>query len=476
MKSAECVPDYARLRPGIAPGRGVAETAGPYATSVGWTERHLQCVWSDAALRPAGLVTLDREPVEVEDPGRWNLEAGPDFLDAVLRVGPERRRIVGDVEVHIRPADWSQHGHGADARYGRVAAHVTYFPSATPPEGLPDRCLRVALRDALLARPAFAFEDIDVSAYPHAVLPLTPRPCAAALGGDPDRARGLLASAGACRFGQRCLRIGARIESGAEPRQLFYEEFMAALGYKQNQAAFRQLAHALPLASWTTDRPAEFHYARLLGAAGLLPAADGVSDDAARRFLRALWDTWWRDPAPAPPAAIRWRLDGLRPANHPRRRLAAAAAVFADGDGVDATLRALAATAPDEFHAAVAAWMRQRAVMPHWESRQTLTGPAGERPAALLGAARTAALCNNVIAPFLAVTAGLPAEIVDHLPPEEDSEPIRATAARLLGRDHNPVLYSRSGRLQQGLLQIRQDFCLNARTGCAGCGLADSLR
>ena len=53
-----------------------------------YSERHLQCVWFDSSLRPGNLVTDTGEQVIVENPGRWNLEAGPDFLDAVLIIGP----------------------------------------------------------------------------------------------------------------------------------------------------------------------------------------------------------------------------------------------------------------------------------------------------------------------------------------------------------------------------------------------------
>ena len=62
-------------------------------------ERHLQCVWADASWRPSLLYTGDGEPVVVENPGRWNLEAGPDFLDAALVIGEEQRRVSGDVEI-----------------------------------------------------------------------------------------------------------------------------------------------------------------------------------------------------------------------------------------------------------------------------------------------------------------------------------------------------------------------------------------
>ena len=96
------------------------------------SERHVQAIWYDGTLRPDGLRTADGAQVRVVDPGRWNLEAGPDFLDAVLEIGGERRRVRGDVEVHVRAADWSAHGHGHDPAYAGVVAHVTWHPGPPP--------------------------------------------------------------------------------------------------------------------------------------------------------------------------------------------------------------------------------------------------------------------------------------------------------------------------------------------------------
>ena len=70
------------------------------------TERHVQAIWYDAALRPKNLTTRRGSEVTVVSPGEWNLEAGPDFRNAVLEIGKERRRVVGDVEVHLCPSDW----------------------------------------------------------------------------------------------------------------------------------------------------------------------------------------------------------------------------------------------------------------------------------------------------------------------------------------------------------------------------------
>ena len=51
------------------------------------TERHVQAIWYDAALRPRRLRTRRGSEVTVVDPGEWNLGAGPDFRNAVLEIG-----------------------------------------------------------------------------------------------------------------------------------------------------------------------------------------------------------------------------------------------------------------------------------------------------------------------------------------------------------------------------------------------------
>ena len=470
--------DYDELLDACIPPSGwISEPAAAYAAGSRWNERHLQCVWFDPRLRPRTLATADRESVEVVDPGRWNLEAGPDFLDAVLKVGQEKRLVTGDVEIHVRPGDWSAHHHSEDPRYANVIAHVTYrAPTpASAPDFLPPGCLQIGLRAALAEMPWFSFDDIDLAAYPFAIQPDTPRPCAAALANDPDRALELLAVAGRHRFARKCDRMRTLLARSDDPSQVFYSEFLAALGYKRNSAACRALAAAVPLATWRNDAPVEEHYARLLGAAGLLPSADAGRDDESREFIRYLWDSWWRDPAEKPESPPSWALDSTRPANHPARRLAAAAAFFA------------AERAPIEFFANMAATdhelFQKRAIafltglqMDFWTRHASLVGAKCTRTGgALIGRNRAAAIVSNLLLPILAATDALPAP-PGHLPPEDISAPMRTAANHLFGRDHNPAMYANDGLLQQGLLQIFSDFCLQAKCGCDGCALPGFLK
>ena len=142
-----------------------------------YTERHIQCVWTDSRFRPASIITSDGESISVINPGRWNLEAGPDFIDAVLLIGIEKRRVQGDIELHIHPADWNSHGHNSDPRYNRIIAHVCYFPGRLDKNALPAGTVQISLRDLLLADRSFTFENIDVTAYPYAPVSTQTPPC-----------------------------------------------------------------------------------------------------------------------------------------------------------------------------------------------------------------------------------------------------------------------------------------------------------
>ncbi len=444
----------------------VQEPPAPYRADGRWSERHLQCVWYDDRLRPAPLRTETGEEVVVESCGRWNLEAGPDFLDAVLLVGPERRRVSGDVEVHIRPSGWAQHGHVGDPRYGHVVAHVTYYPGVAA--DLPGGALSISLRDALRALPRFSFDDIDLAAFPHAVIPATPRPCQRLWGDDPDRGMAILRAAGLHRMEVKRQRMRALMEEVGDPAQALYESVMAALGYKNNAPAFRAIARSLPLPLWDDAPTPLANYARLLGVGGLLPDISDLPADATD-LPRTLWGLWWRNPAPVPEHPLPWRLDGLRPLNRPFRRLAAAAALFSRRAELLERIGAVDPADPKALRS-VEKILVEVSRFPEVEPLLSLGGPAG-KPAALLGTARAAAIVTNAVIPYLAATGNASMEaLYDRLPPEEIGAPARAMANRLFGRDHNPrVLYEHSGLLQQGLLQIFSDFCLNDRSGCAEC-------
>lgn len=465
--------DYARLLP--APPEAAREARVPYRSDFHWSERHLQCVWFDARYRPAVFPLPGGETLTVLDPGEWNLEAGPDFLNATLRIDPGARRLCGDVEIHVRPSDWDAHGHAADPAYARVAAHVTWFEGPAP-RTLPPGVCAVAMSAPVLAQPGLSLDDIDLKAYPHAALPATPRPCEAFLKNDPDRARELLAAAGHFRLAAKTARLRARLDQSGDRRQVFYEEVMAALGYKHNQTPFRALARLLPAAA-LAGLSREAAFAQLLGVGRLLPQPEDAPDEEGRRVIRKLWDFWWRNPLEPLPDEVLWRLGNIRPQNAPVRRLAAAACLFAGETGVLDDLDTLAAARGTHWHKSACTLFARRCRWPFWNHRLLFSSQPDEtKPIALLGETRIAAILTNVAVPFAAAEGALATDAVEALPPEDLSAPMRLTALHLFGRDHNPALYTDNGLLQQGLLQIHLDFCLNAKPGCDTCALCAALK
>lgn len=448
------------------------ETPETVGSRYQWTERHLQCTWFDERYRPAALTALSGEPITLTNAGHWNLEAGPDFLDTVLWVGDPPRRICGDTEVHVHPREWKEHAHSGDPRYANVVLHVTYYRGDAA--DLPTGCFQLSLCAPLAAQPTFSFSDLDLSAYPHAALPCTPRPCQKALNNlDPEECGALLESAGMHRIQMKAARLAARLSVGVSREQLFYEEVMTALGYKKNRTPFRSLAQALPFASWGPQTDAKTLYAHLLGLAGLLPTQNHAVDPPARPFIRQLWDHWWRTGTEN--LSLDWHLSGSRPTNHPHRRLAAAAALFSGTPTLLSQIDALSRERPKNWISQLTRAFARRATMPFWEKRLSLTGAATTQKTALLGKRRIAAIISNVVIPLDIAERDPKPQTPLVLPLEHDNSQIRATAARLLGRDMNPAFYA-TGLRQQGLIQICQDFCLNTRSDCQDCTFAKSIR
>ncbi len=446
-----------------------------------YSERHLHCVWHDPGLRPGALMTRRGEAIAVEHPGHWNHEAGPDFLGAVLYIGDSRRRVVGDVEIHIHPQDWKAHGHAGDARYKDVRFHVTYFAGDDAALDRVPAAEQIVLKDALAALPGFSFEQIDTTAYPYGARADRP-PCAAVLAlYSPDEREQLLQAAGEERLRQKAERMQQSMnELGAD--QVLYEEMMTALGFKHNKRAFRSLARLLPhttLRERSEGDPAK-GYALLLGMAGLLPDPSAIAWPAeTQAWLRQLWQVWWRHEQSLPPAmnAAAWRLDSLRPTNHPIRRLSGAAQLFCSTAPFSATLT-------DWLNGESGQWTRTwlqyctRLSDGFWSTRLTLRGEEQPQAVALIGEARATAMLVNVLLPFGASHAQHQATVLaalENVPQEAENALVKQTAYYLFGRDHSPSLY-RTTLARQGLLQIFHDFCMSDRTRCAACTFPQALQ
>ena len=79
-------------------------------------------MWEHRLLGHAAPQTTDGRLIEVIDPGRRNVDAGPDFFNAKVRIGD--RVWAGNVEMHLRSSDWLTHRHNENRAYDSVILHV----------------------------------------------------------------------------------------------------------------------------------------------------------------------------------------------------------------------------------------------------------------------------------------------------------------------------------------------------------------
>ena len=249
---------------------------GPFTMA----ERVVQKIWLRRDFEQAGLRLLDGRSLLIRAPGSWNLLGGPDFHGARLVL--DGAMITGDVEVHFHSADWHAHRHAEDRAYDNVALHVILFPPG------PDE-RRARRRDgseipALVLLP-WLHRGLEEYASDEALEKMT----------EQDAAERISELAGMARPDlEKMLRQHAMLRWQMKLRfatlrlkklgwtEAAHHAALEILGYKRNRVPMLATATVHPLRDWI---------------GGLDPAALVIE----RRG--------------------EWRMQGIRPANHPLGRL-----------------------------------------------------------------------------------------------------------------------------------------------------------
>jgi len=88
------------------------------------TERLLQFIWQFQYFNQNELATTQGEPLQILHPGNHNLNQGPDFQNAKIKI--QNTTWAGNIEVHLKTSDWNRHRHSADKNYDTVILHVVW--------------------------------------------------------------------------------------------------------------------------------------------------------------------------------------------------------------------------------------------------------------------------------------------------------------------------------------------------------------
>ena len=88
-------------------------------------EAFLHAIWKYKAFSFHNLLSDNEEHIRIIDIGIHNDNAGPDFLNATVKIN--KTVWHGHVEIHIKASDWFKHKHQHDEKYNSVILHVVYI-------------------------------------------------------------------------------------------------------------------------------------------------------------------------------------------------------------------------------------------------------------------------------------------------------------------------------------------------------------
>jgi len=232
---------------------------GPFTFS----ERLFQKIWAEGSFDRSRLMTTDGQKVMIRHAGRWNKLAGPDFVQAKIRIGDEPE-FVGEVELHLRAEDWAAHGHAKDPAYADVKLHVVLFP---PREEFVTRDGEGGEIPTLVLLP-WLHHDLEDYAAEDAVEVLANHPEKWALEElcelAPENLRSLLDECARKRWQQKVHFAGLRIAKVGW-NEACHQTGLEILGYRYNRVPMLRVAMAWPLSEW---RKPDFTVEELIGEGG----------------------------------------------------------------------------------------------------------------------------------------------------------------------------------------------------------------
>jgi hypothetical protein len=469
-------------------------------------ERLLRCLWFDQAFDDV-LRTEAGAAVTVLSPGWWNLEAGPDFKNASIKISGGRPAR-GDVETHVYASGWRQHGHQDDRAYDNVVLHVVMWNDTgqpTTPQG--DRDVPILALDRYVDCSVDELtERLDPAEYPHASETQAGR-CQELLADaaiDPDWIGQFLDHAGDERIIRKAERF-AEMPEAKSPESVLYVSLMEAAGFKQNKRPMGRLARQVPLdraMAILADGDIAELQAALFGMAGLipgqldLPGAEEDSETAAYvGQLRRLWEQAAVSLDGTPLPKRMWQFGGTRPANYPTRRIAAVSRLLelaASGGGLLPTIETELRRAPAKPSRRIARSPAAKAIIElltgladeYWSWRSTFGGRRTPSATKLIGKNRAVVMFVDAIVPIVLANARAAGDkdlenrlhrAYATLPRLPGNSVQRFMAARLFGGEAEARAVVNSARRQQGLMQLFRDYCEPDAAGCRKCAFAKAL-
>jgi len=450
-------------------------------------ESFLYHIWDGGHLKQEMLRTTDGKPVEIISKGKWNVDAGPDFREAILKIDGHLQR--GDVEIHTQEADWFTHKHQIDPKYENVILHAVLWESKKPKpaETKSGRIIPTLILGNFLDE---SLERLQVTIEGELFgTDRTPNIC---LLGKRKMSEIALALD---KWGLERLRIKKdRFKEELNYfnyDQLIYQGIMEALGYSKNQRQFLKLSLKIPveiiweiIRTYAAEKQELVAQSLLFGGAGFLREESWTTSSEYVRKLQKMWQRLSQAFDFEPLAVHEWQFFRLRPTNFPTIRIAAMAHIvvaFHDR-GFHARLLDIFLN-KNASPGKLAREVRNLFVVEargYWQNHYHLEDEPTIHPQFhlkhLIGNGRANEIVVNVIFPLLLAFAEETGdkelairirETYLHSPKLQENRILRQMKEQILSPDKEKLAIVASAARQQGLIHIFKHFCRSWR--CSEC-------
>ena len=424
----------------------------PYATL---KEDFIQYVWRTKRFSFYDLKTTQGESLEIIEAGSHNQNAGPDFLDAKIKIGDTI--LMGNIEMHLRSSEWVKHKHQLDPAYQNVILHVVLIEDQIINHTNESRIPCLELRSRVPPRLSKTYLKllnnenwIPCHNHFHKVPEIK-------LALWLDR---LLVE----RLERKTAYITTRLqETQNDWETCFFQILCRNFGGKVNADPFEWLAQSLPLKLLARHQDRLLHIEALLfGQAGMLT---GEFKDEYPNKLKKEYQFFQKKYKLQPIRSASWKMLRMRPASFPTLRIAQLAMLIFKSRHLFS--KTLAATNVKEIEN-----MFDLDVSAYWLTHYLFDKATAKRKKSL-GKSTIHLIIVNTIAPFLFIYGQRRAEqsykdkalsLLENIPAEQN---------KIIKRWKDLGVKPKSAYQTQALLELKNNFC--DRKACLSCTVGQHI-
>ena len=420
-------------------------------------EDFIHFLWRQARFDLRDLRTTCGSTVSIQDFGRHNTNAGPDFSGGQLRL--DGLQWAGNIEMHVRSSEWYDHGHETDPAYDNVILHVVLEEDTPVYRRNGDRIPCLELKGRIPTGLLRSYWRLQNNEYWI--------PCQAQfhLVDDPTR-RAFLNDILKERLAARARKFTERLATtDRDWEEAFYQSLARALGGRVNADAMDMLARSVPLRVLLKHKHSLLQLEALLfGQSALLPEhkEDEVAYVTLLRREYALLRTKY---ALRPLPVTAWRYLRLRPNNFPTVRIAQFAAMLHRTGQLFG--KSLAAADAKELTNMFAVKLSN-----YWRSHYRF-GKEGKPGSRSLGPSTIRSILINTIAPALVAYGEYRGDVRYQERGRNLLLDLPAEDNRILRKWGQLGFPARDAAESQALLTLKKDYC--SRSRCLDCAIGCHL-